>query len=199
MTLPKSEPLSAQKAAEILAQGKIAVLPTDTIYGFSAAALLRGTKSNLDISIDKIKKSAQSKPLIELIAAPQDICKYAAQEIPQNLFEKWPGALTLLVKNNDWYKSVTGRETTAFRCPGDQWLRSVIELCGCPLYSTSVNVSGSAPLQDGQEILRQFGGQIALFVSDQKSAPSSQPPLASTLVSLLEDPPRVLRQGSVRI
>ena len=115
------------------------------------------------------------------------------------LFEKWPGALTLLVKNNDWYKSVTGRETTAFRCPGDQWLRSVIELCGCPLYSTSVNVSGSAPLQDGQEILRQFGGQIALFVSDQKSAPSSQPPLASTLVSLLEDPPRVLRQGSVRI
>ena len=36
MTLPKSDAESARRAADALLQGKIAVLPTDTIYGFSA-------------------------------------------------------------------------------------------------------------------------------------------------------------------
>lgn len=195
MTLPKSEPASAEISAKFLLDGKIVVLPTDTIYGFSALAVLDGKKSNLDKCIDKIKQSAASKPLIELIAEPQDVYKYAGQEIPQNLFSKWPGPLTLIVKNNDWYAGLTGRAATAFRCPGDEWLRKVIGLCGSPLYSTSVNKSGSEPLQNEGDILREFGGQIELLVTE----PPKPASLASTLVSLLDGPAKIIRQGAVKL
>ena len=195
MTLPKSEGASAEAAAKVLREGKIAVLPTDTVYGFSAVSVLQGKKSGLDLKIDQIKKSAASKPLIELISDPMDVCKYAGQEIPSKILKKWPGALTVLVKNNDWYKALTGREATAFRCPGDEWLRRVISLCGGPIYSTSVNISGQPVLETEADILRDFGGLVDLYVSDgdKKNA------LPSTLVSLLDGEPKVLRQGAVRL
>ena len=201
MTSRKSDPASAEAAAKILLDGKIAVLPTDTVYGFSALAIsgAEGTegprKTGLDLKIDQIKKSPESKPLIELISDPLDIYKYTDQEIPSKLLQKWPGALTLLVKNNAWYKALTGREATAFRCPGDEWLRRVIGLCGGPIYSTSVNFSGKPVLETEEDILRDFGGVVDLFVrdGDKKNA------LPSTLVSLLDGEPKVIRQGAVKI
>ena len=201
MTSLKSEAESAQKAAKILLDGKIAVLPTDTVYGFSALAIsgaegMEGPrKSGLDLKIDQIKKSPESKPLIELISDPLDIYKYTDQEIPSKLLQKWPGALTLLVKNNAWYKALTGRDATAFRCPGDEWLRRVIGLCGGPIYSTSVNFSGKPVLEVEEDIFRDFGGVVDLFVrdGDKKNA------LPSTLVSLLDGEPKVIRQGAVKI
>lgn len=201
MTSLKSEAESAQKAAKILLDGKIAVLPTDTVYGFSALSIsgAEGTegprKSGLDLKIDQIKKSPESKPLIELISDPLDIYKYTDQEIPSKLLQKWPGALTLLVKNNAWYKALTGRDATAFRCPGDEWLRRVIGLCGGPIYSTSVNFSGKPVLETEEDILRDFGGVVDFFVldGDKKNA------LPSTLVSLLDGEPKVIRQGAVKI
>lgn len=195
MTSRKCDEKSAEAAAAVLLAGKIAVLPTDTVYGFSAAAILGQKKSGLDLKIDQIKKSAASKPLIELICDPKDVYKYTDQEIPQKLFQKWPGALTILVKNNAWYAELTGRAATAFRCPGDEWLRRVIGLCGCPIYSTSVNFSGKPVLETEAEILRDFGQAAALFVADGDKKGASP----STLVSLLDGEAKVLRQGAVKI
>ncbi len=195
MTSPKSEAGSAQKAAQALLRGEIAVLPTDTVYGFSAAAILSQKKSGLDLKIDQIKESAASKPLIELICEPKDVYNYTDQEIPQKLFQKWPGALTILVKNNAWYKKLTGREATAFRCPGDEWIRKVIGLCACPIYSTSVNISGRPVLELESDILAEFGSKIPLFVTDGDKRGA----LPSTLVSLLDGDVKVLRQGAVQI
>lgn len=195
MTLPKSEPGSAQRAADILLQGKIAILPTDTIYGFSALAVLDCKKSGLDQKIDQLKKSAASKPLIELISDPKDIFKYSSQEIPSKILDKWPGPLTVIVQNNSWYRELTGRATTAFRCPGDEWLRKVIAFCKSPVYSTSVNYTGSEPLLAQADIEREFGPQVSLFVSDGDKLNAK----ASSLVSLEDGELRVLRQGAVRV
>ena len=195
MTSLKSEAGSAKKAAEVLLQGKIAVLPTDTVYGFSAVSILDKKKSGLDIKIDQIKKSAASKPLIELISDPLDIYKYTDQEIPKKIFERWPGPVTVIVKNNAWYKGLTGREATAFRCPGDEWLRKVIELCGCPIYSTSVNISGSPVLDAEAAIEAEFASKIDLFVRDGDKTGG----IPSTLVSLAEGEIKILRQGAVLI
>lgn len=195
MTSLKSEAGSAQKAADILLQGKIAVLPTDTVYGFSAVSLLQGKKSGLDLKIDQIKESAASKPLIELISDPSDIYKYTDQEIPKKIFEKWPGPVTVIVKNNAWYKDLTGREATAFRCPGDEWIRNVISLCACPIYSTSVNISGQPVLERDADIEAEFASKIELFVKDGDKNGG----IPSALVSLTEGGLKVIRQGAVKI
>lgn len=197
MTLPKSDPASAQKAAAALLDGKIVIIPTDTVYGFSGLSLKGGALTGSDALIDRMKGSAERKPLIELISSPDEIYRYTDQTIPPAVMQKWPGALTVIVKNNGFYKRLTGRDCTAFRCPGDSWLRGLIALCGAPIYSTSVNKSGMPPLGSVSEIERTFGGDAAVIIDDGDKG-SARP---STIVRLFDTAAgkrfEVIRQGDV--
>ncbi len=85
--------------------------------------------------------------------------------------------------------------TVAFRCPGDEWLRTVIERCGAPLYSTSVNRSGSPVLETFDEIKAEFEEEADVIVDDGDKKGS----LPSTLILLEEDGFKILRQGAVKI
>lgn len=166
MTLLKSEKNSAGAAASLLKAGKIAILPTDTVYGFSGIARCAEKDFSTETLIASIKGRAEEKPLIELLAFPEDVYNYIDGKLPADIFSRWPGPLTVIVENNARYRSVTGRETTAFRCPGDEWLRKVIELCGAPVYSTSVNRSGSPALTKISQIRSEFEGEVDLIVED---------------------------------
>ncbi len=195
MMLRKSDPDSASLTADILKQGKIAILPTDTVYGFSAVTLLKNKKSGgLDKKIDAIKKSPEFKPLIELISAPEDIFKYAENPfLPTSIYSKWPGPLTVIIENNSSYEKITGRATSAFRCPGDEWLRSVIALCGSPLYSTSVNFSGKPVLNKIDDIRKEFESAVDLIIDDGDKIGGCP----STIVSLVGNELKIVRQGQI--
>ncbi len=166
MTLPKSDDDSASVAASFLKAGKIAILPTDTVYGFSGIARRAEKDFSTEKLIASIKGRAEEKPLIELLAFPEDVYNYIDGKLPDEIFSRWPGPLTIIVENNARYKSVTRRETTAFRCPGDEWLRKVVGLCGSPIYSTSVNRSGSPVLTKIGQIRSEFEGEVDLIVED---------------------------------
>ena len=85
--------------------------------------------------------------------------------------------------------------TTAFRCPGDQWLRQVIAECGSPIYSTSVNRSGQPVLDCEEDIIKEFGCEVDLIVKDGDKK-GAKP---STIVSITDGQIKVLRQGDVII
>ncbi|MDR3311619.1 MAG: L-threonylcarbamoyladenylate synthase [Spirochaetaceae bacterium] len=175
----KAAPGSVETAAKILRQGLVAVLPTDTIYGFS------GLFPDCGQAIRLIKGREEAKPFIRLIARGEDIFSHTHAAIPHNLLAHWPGPLTLVVP-------VGQSQSAAFRCPGDQWLRHVIAAVGRPIYSTSVNRAGNPPLIGSAAILREFGTQIALMVVDD--SPGGPP---STIYDVLSD--KVLRQGAVNL
>ena len=80
------------------------------------------------------------------------------------------------------------------RCPGDAWLRDVIEAVGKPIYSTSVNRSGKAVLSNIEEILREFTDDVSLIVDDGDKTNA----LPSTIVKF-DGNMTVIRQGAVRI
>ncbi|MCR4901102.1 MAG: L-threonylcarbamoyladenylate synthase, partial [Treponema sp.] len=138
--------------------------------------------------IRAIKGRAETKPMIQLIATPQDLAKYTSDNVPASLLQKWPGALTIIVNDNRG-------GTTAFRCPGDEWLRNVIAECCSPIYSTSVNRSGQPVLDEQSAIIKEFGSEVDLIIidGDKKGAKPS------TIVSLLDDQIKILRQGSVKL
>ena len=69
MIINKSDIDSVGKTAEVLKKGGICILPTDTVYGFSGIVDGRGT----DATIRAIKGRSETKPLIQLIAAPDDL------------------------------------------------------------------------------------------------------------------------------
>ena len=187
--IQKSDEASAEKTAQVLASGGVVIIPTDTVYGFSGIV---GNGS--DDRIRAIKGRAETKPLIQLIASPEDLKKYTDDVIPPELLQKWPGALTIIVKT----KAAPGGSAVssiAFRCPGDEWLRKVISMCGAPIYSTSVNRSGQPVLDTQSSIIEEFQPEVDLIVKDgdKKGA------LPSTLVSITDGKINVLRQGSVSI
>ena len=83
----------------------------------------------------------------------------------------------------------------AFRCPGDEWLRKIIESLGAPLYSTSVNRSGQPVLESPRQIIDEFEKEAALIVDDGEKKGA----LPSTLISIQDGNVKVLRQGAVVI
>lgn len=173
-----------EETVSVLRNGGVAVLPTDTVYGFSACTDIPET----DGRIRKIKGRAETKPFIQLISKPEDLFLFTSDIIPEKLLSFWPGPLTIICSDNR-----EEGKTTAFRCPGDEWLRKIIEKCGCPLYSTSVNRSGSPVLGKILEIQKEFEEEVDLIVSDGDSVSS----VPSTIVKIEKGKIVVLREGAV--
>ncbi|MBR5402059.1 MAG: histidine phosphatase family protein [Treponema sp.] len=210
--IKKSDPDSAKITADILKEGGVVIIPTDTVYGFSgkveSAGALRepqgphnpkGTHDCTGVPealegqptearIRTIKGRSETKPMIQLIASPLELAKYTKDVLPGVLLQKWPGALTIIVNDNRG-------GTTAFRCPGDEWLRKVIADCGSPIYSTSVNRSGQPVLDDQSAIIKEFALEVDLIVTDGDKK-GAKP---STIVSITDGTIKVLRQGDVQI
>ena len=201
MILKKSDSTSIEQTAAILKNGGIVIIPTDTVYGFSGIVDLKNASAHFktDAKIRAIKGRAETKPLIQLIAKPEDIRLYTDDDIPSSLLAKWPGALTIIVhiKEDAPLDATAIPEscTVAFRCPGDEWLRKIIENCGAPVFSTSVNRSGQPALDTTNSIASEFENEVNLIIDDgdKKGA------LPSTLVTIENGNVKVLRQGSVII
>ena len=187
--ISREEAFSEKIVAECILKGGVCVIPTDTVYGFSGIVPWSKNK------IQTIKGRDEGKPFIQLIDDPNEIYNYTSLSIPSRLFSLWPGALTLVVPVS---KGDNAGSTIAFRCPGDAWLRKVVELVGSPIYSTSVNRSGQPVMYKLQSICDEFLGEVDLVVDGDKIiAPDAK---ASTLVELTDDGQcKVLRQGSVTI
>ena len=201
MILNKSDSSSIEQTVSTLKKGGIVIIPTDTVYGFSGIVDLKaaGWHFESDAKIRAIKGRAETKPLIQLIAKPEDIRLYTDDEIPAVLLAKWPGALTIIVhiKNDSPLAdtAIPESRTVAFRCPGDEWLRKMIAECGAPIFSTSVNRSGQPVLDTNAAIASEFGSEVDLIIDDgdKKGA------LPSTLVAIENGQVKVLRQGSIQV
>ena len=197
----KNDSTSIEETSATLQKGGIVIIPTDTVYGFSGIVDLKTAASRFetDAKIRAIKGRAETKPLIQLIAKPEDLQLYTDDVIPPELLAKWPGALTIIVhiKKDSPLAATAIPEsgTVAFRCPGDAWLREIISRCQAPVFSTSVNRSGQPVLDSTTAITQEFNGEVALIINDgdKKGA------LPSTLVAIENGKIKILRQGSVKV
>ncbi len=182
MIISKDHPEAQKQIVAALMKGSAVIIPTDTVYGFS------GIVPQTDGIIRDIKGRSETKPFIQLIAEPKDLSLYTDDAVPDTLLKYWPGPLTIIVNNK-----ISGT-TTAFRCPGDSWLRSIIKECGVPLYSSSVNRSGSPLLTQVSDMEKEFGKEVALIIDGGETPEDAQP---STIVSVTEGTMRVIRQGAI--
>ncbi len=183
MILLKSNTDTISIVAQALIENKVVIIPTDTVYGFS------GIVPFSDSTIRTIKGREEVKPFIQLIASPDDIQKYSSTKLPPEVAKYMPGPLTVIVENND------KNGTTAFRCPDDIWLQTLIRTCNAPLYSTSTNRSGLPIISDIQEMEKEFGNEVFCIVDGE--IPTANQSLPSTIVDISKGEITVVRQGSV--
>lgn len=184
--------LRSKKLIQLLKDGAIGVVPTDTIYGISCSALDAESTER----VYRVRGRDRTKPFIILISSIDDIVLYFDQNIAhyeRALLEKvWPAPVSIILPcpDNAFRYLHRGVKSLAFRIPDDAILRALLKKTG-PLITTSANPEGSPPATTIAEARGYFGDQLDFYVDVGECA--GQP---STLLRFDGDELTVLRKGS---
>jgi L-threonylcarbamoyladenylate synthase len=194
---------AAARAAEVLSAGGLVVHPTETVYGVGGDG---SAESNRLIA--RVKRRQRLQPLILLatdVGALRTLLPgllWPAESEP--LAERfWPGPLTIIVPCADAPEGLQGPDGgVAVRITPDPTLVAILGSWGRPMTSTSANLTGAAPALDAREAVEVFAGRddlegvgTSVIAIDAGRSAGDEP---STIVSLVESPPRLVREGPVR-
>lgn len=183
-----------QYAAELLKNGEVVGIPTETVYGLAAAA----DNPEAVEKIFRAKGRPQDNPLIVHIAEAAQLETYA-RDIPDTAYrlaEKfWAGPLTMVLPKRDIIPDVTsaGLDTVGIRLPAHPAARQIIKACGKALAAPSANLSGSPSPTTAAHVFSDMNGRIPAIV-DGGSCPVG---VESTVISFEEGRVRLLRPGFV--
>ncbi|HEY0672124.1 MAG TPA: L-threonylcarbamoyladenylate synthase [Longimicrobiales bacterium] len=199
--VPFSDPAEVRAALPIvtahLRSSGVIAYPTETVYGFGGmltpVALQR---------VAELKKRGEDKPFLLLISSPAQCPQLEWNEPARKLAQEfWPGPLTLALRatSGEFPAAVlSGTETVAVRETSHAGLRTLLDVLGEPITSTSANLRGAAPAASADEaaaVLEQLDAADVLLL-DGGALPAAQP---STLVDCNAEPVRVLRVGAISV
>lgn len=185
---------SIERALEILLNGGLVAIPTETVYG------LAGDASN-EAAVRRIfaaKGRPADHPLIVHVAAPEQLGDWAAS-IPSAaavLAETcWPGPLTLLVPKAPHVLSVVtgGRETVGVRVPAHPLTTELLSRFGGGLAAPSANRFGKVSPTTAAHVVADLGSRVD-YVLDGGACPVG---VESTIVDCSVEPPQILRPGGI--
>lgn len=154
------------KVINLIKNGQVGVLATDTIYGLVAYALDKNAVERLY----KIKGRSPSKPFIILIS---DISQLSLFGITLNKYIKnrinqyWPGPVSIILdchdKNLDYLHR--GQNSLAFRMPNKRGLINLIDNTG-PLVAPSANPEGLEPAKNIQQAKNYFLNKLDFYIDE---------------------------------
>ena len=181
-------------AADILRQGGLVGIPTETVYGLGANAL----DAEAVNKIFEAKGRPQDNPLIIHIPGPQWLPRYceAVPPLAYTLARKfWPGPLTMILKRKPIVPDATtaGLDTVGVRCPDHQVTLSIIREAGVPVAAPSANTSGRPSCTTAADVMEDMEGKIDAVVDGGPC----QVGVESTILDLTCTPPRLLRPGGL--
>ena len=183
-------------AAELLKNGGVVGIPTETVYGLAADAL----NPEAVKKIYKAKGRPVENPLIVHICDFSDIVRLnLVTKIPDTAKKLadafWPGPLTMIMPKSDLIPDETsgGHSTVAVRCPSHPVARAIIRAAGVPLAAPSANVSGRPSPSSAKYVFEDMNGKIDMIVDGGQSEVGVE----STVVTLAQKPARLLRPGGI--
>ena len=183
-------------AVQTLAAGGLVAIPTETVYGLSAAI-------NNEIALSKIfvvKGRPHNHPLIVHLAHIDQLHLVANNIHPDAIklaHACWPGPLTLLLQRSENISmSITGgRDTVAVRIPDNAFTRQLIINLGSPIAAPSANRFGKVSPTTAQHVCDDLQNDVDLIVDDGASSIGVE----STIVDFSVSPPQLLRPGGIPI
>lgn len=187
-------PATLRRVAAELRRGRLAAVPTETVYGLAGNAL----DARACRAIFRAKRRPANDPLIVHVldlAAAEHLAVFndAARQLARRF---WPGPLTLVLPKKALVPAVvtSGGDSVALRCPAHPVMRRLLRLARVPLAAPSANPFGYVSPTNPAHVLDGLGGRIPFIVDGGACAVGVE----STIVDL-RDPrePRVLRPGSI--
>lgn len=181
-------------AAEILKNGGVVAIPTETVYGLAANAL----DTDAVKRIFEAKGRPQDNPLIVHISSFNEIYNLVT-EIPETAKKLadafWPGPLTMVLPKSNLVPDIisAGLNTVAIRMPAHPIAQEIISKSGCPLAAPSANLSGKPSPTSAQHVIDDMDGRIdaVVFSDDCKVG------VESTVILLADGQKRLLRPGGI--
>lgn len=164
----------------VLKNGGVGVLPTDTLYGLVGSAFSKKAVARLYA----LKKRNPKKPFVVLIAAVSDLKRFGVAVPGRHedfLRRVWPGPVSVILpcKRNSFQYLHRGSGAIAFRLPKSVRLRRLIQKTG-PLVAPSANPEGKEPARTIREARAYFGARVDFYLDG--GALFGEP---STLVKIL--------------
>jgi L-threonylcarbamoyladenylate synthase len=182
-----------QDSIELLRQGSLVVMPTDTVYGLAAMPLDAAAIE----SIYEAKNRPEEKALPMLVASIAEAEQIADMPSGVRLLCElfWPGPLTVVAPAAPSFASsaVATDGTVALRMPALNLALEIISSAGGVLAVTSANLSGAPPATSAPDALSQLNGRIAAIV-DGGPSPGG---VASTVVRIVDGRLVVIREGAI--
>lgn len=175
--------------------GAVAIIPTDTLYGFAVAAHNPAAVKRLY----QIKNRCTKKPFILLLP---DIKSFKTLGISTDskteklISQHWPGALTAIFARPESHKiSAFNFPTLGIRIPAHAALNQLMASCESWFLTTSANRSCGPSHFDPEEVAKEFCSEADWFVDGGTLSDT----LPSTIIDLSGKELKILRQGTVKI
>lgn len=187
---------SIECAAEILKNGGIVGMPTETVYGLAADARNESAVK----AIFAAKGRPQDNPLIVHISSIEMLYPLV-RDIPQPAMQLakrfWGGPLTMIFPKSNVIPDTTsgGLDTVAVRMPSSLAAKALIERCGFPIAAPSANLSGSPSPTCAQHVYEDMKGKIPLIIDGGECECGVE----STVICFDNGRIRVLRPGGVTV
>jgi L-threonylcarbamoyladenylate synthase len=181
------------RAAEALRGGRLAVVPTDTVYGVAADAFNpTGTRR-----VFGAKRRSRSFPLPVLVRNPkqlQGLCSDLPTTAERLVAAYWPGPLTIVLRADPGLEWDLGDNegVVAVRMPLDDVALDLVRAVG-PLAVTSANRSGRTAPTTAAAAQEELGDLVEVYLDDGPRV-ATRP---STIIDVTRDEPHLMRQGPV--
>ena len=176
------------KVVQVLDQGGLIIYPTDTFYGIGCDLF---NKKSIK-QIYQLKRRPLTKPFSFVCANLNDISLYA--QVSNNAYRimkrSLPGPYTFVLEGTRLVPKLmlAKRRTVGIRVPDNKICLAIVKSLGRPIISTSVNLDEPSLIHDAYSSFVEIvidGGVV-----------SHEP---STVVSLIDDNPEVIREGKGEI
>lgn len=193
---PQLFKVAVGRAVELLCQGELVALPTETVYGLAANAL----DASAVAKIYEAKGRPAQNPIIVHVCSLQMAQKCAANwpESAEALARAfWPGPLTLVLKraSNIPDNVTAGGDTVGIRWPSHPFIQAVIRESGLPLAAPSANPSNRISPTNATHVLKGLDGKVLLIIDGGQS----QVGIESTVVDLTGPKAKILRPGIIHL
>ncbi len=192
-----SKEINYEKLKEIakdIKNGAVVVFPTETVYGI-------GTNGLNEKAIKKlydIKNRPKDKP-ISLLVSSIDMAKKVTCNITKTeyrIMEKFfPGPLTIVLKKELIVPDIltANTDTVGIRMPDSIIAQKLIEFANIPIATSSANISGMKSGTNIKDIMAELGDYVDYYIDGGKSKIG----FGSTVIQIINNKPKILREGSI--
>jgi tRNA threonylcarbamoyl adenosine modification protein (Sua5/YciO/YrdC/YwlC family) len=175
-----------EEAAQAIIDGRLVIIPTETVYGIAACADNKEAMERLS----RIKARPADKPFSYLIEDKAKVEELAG-DIPVFAYKLmsrfWPGPLTLVLK-------AKGAGTIGLRLPDDEIALKVIELSRVRVVCPSANISGRPAPVNFSEAIKDLEGLVDLGLD----AGPTKLGVESSVVDCTGGKMRIFREAAIK-